>query len=325
VVACAAGCSSATDDEGAGGAAKPASDAQEAASAAQEASRAAPDDARPFYATVARDGRRCPAPCVIVSAVGEEGRSLRASELDLRAAGLDAEAVFAVRSADDGDLVVYGRMGPRGAKGGERPFVVAAAYRGMPGVHARRGDGLFVAIAADERAAAADRAAPGEPAGSRGLRARRIDGGATRLVPVASVDVGAAARTGVDAAWLEDRFVARGAIVAARVTRASRLEVSQVLVRLPDVVGPCPRLAIRCAGGTVATYERSAQRCLVSTGCAARGVCPYAVPACDDGYTSVSWPAAPGACPRFACEPAFLGGSPPVHDARSPPPAPDRS
>jgi len=321
-IACMAGCSAAA----AGG--------ETATTDVEEASRAAPDDAHPFYATVRRDETSCaPSARVFVRAVGaSERREIPVSELDVHEAGLDPAGIAAVRTAPDRDLLLYGRLGSPHPTTGARPFVVAAAYRGMPGVHARRGDALFRV----EAAAACDDGGAATPRGGRtedppNLRAMRIDGPATPI-ELASLTVSSAARSGVDPSWLERRVVAHGAIVAAHpshlsstrapvgAARSSRLDASQVFVRLSDAVGACPELsAIRCPDGETPTYERSADRCLVPTGCVVRAMCPAAVPACEEGYTLASWPAAPSGCPRYACDPSFLvESSPPIAPRAAP-------
>jgi hypothetical protein len=67
------------------------------------------------------------------------------------------------------------------------------------------------------------------------------------------------------------------------------LDATQVFVHLPDVVGPCPTMIIRCEEGAVATYERDANRCMVPTGCVKRGFCPMYMPTCGSGCALKSW------------------------------------
>ena len=123
-------------------------------------------------------------------------------------------------------------------------------------------------------------------------------------IPVEAIDVSGFAPPRVDEAWLLSRVTEHGALVAGRL-RDGRLEASQVFVRLPDVVGPCPLLHLAC-GKRVETFERDTDRCLVPTGCVQRQLCPEMIPGCAPGYVLATWPSEPGACLAFACDPGFL-------------------
>jgi hypothetical protein len=108
----------------------------------------------------------------------------------------------------------------------------------------------------------------------------------------------------VDSAWLSGRVQGGGAIVAGRFDGWT-LQAAQVFLRLPDVVGPCPDFVYWC-GNETPTFTLGADRCMVPTGCAVRGVCPEYLPACEPGYDLLSWPSQPHGCPAFACMPAWL-------------------
>ncbi len=128
------------------------------------------------------------------------------------------------------------------------------------------------------------------------------------------MDVSGAARPGVDRTWLAGRVLRHGAIVAGAIADGRRftagpelvLRATQVFLRMPDSIGPCPRTLERvCASGQIATYRRTEERCLVFDGCVQPAMCAGPGVTCDAGYTKASWAAGAGGCPAFACDPEF--------------------
>ncbi|MDP1825935.1 MAG: hypothetical protein Q8L48_21910 [Archangium sp.] len=78
----------------------------------------------------------------------------------------------------------------------------------------------------------------------------------------------------------------------------------QVFVELPDRTVSCPKMPpSTCASTEVAAWERTADRCSVPAGCTQPMYCAAFVPACDEGYSEVSWQ---NGCTRYACQPTFL-------------------
>jgi len=233
------------------------------------------------YVSIRRDNRECfMAPCggYWVHELNRATHERYVASLDTSALGWsDEDTTRYFGGAADGAIVVKAHLGVRGA------LVVEEAYRGMPGVAPAGGDAYYTVSDGGARTVNKD-------------TWRRIDG----------VDVAAAALPLVDQSWLERRVTSHGAIVAARVDD-EKLGASQVFVRLPDVVGPCPMVPIRsCDDGQIMTCTRNADGCMIQQGCVTRGICPLYLPQCADGYTRVSWPAQPNGCDVFACNPSFL-------------------
>ncbi len=210
------------------------------------------------------------------------GGTRHVDALDLTATGVDLRALAA-------SLRVSGSVALRGAVHA-RTFVATDVYRALPGVDAARGDSFYGAKRMPDGSTEAD-----ELNRSRALSFDRVD-------------VSAAAASFVDQTWLAARVLASGALVAGSLDVADDgslvLRASQVLMRVPEQVS-CPApLFIVCSEGTSAVYERDAERCVVQTGCAAKGVCPLPIPACESGYTRATWTSANG-CAAYACDPAF--------------------
>jgi hypothetical protein len=75
-------------------------------------------------------------------------------------------------------------------------------------------------------------------------------------------------------------------------------------LRLPDRVTSCPKPSIaECPEGLVHGWTRDENRCLMPTGCVEPLFCIALVPACDEGYTLVSWE---NQCTQYACDPEFV-------------------
>jgi hypothetical protein len=247
-----------------------------------------PGGVQPIYVVVQSDFDACGSlPACGIASIRELNRRARPQLALLDESGLTRSAIDQMAGAQDGTLVLRGVL-HRDDRDEARvgTFVVFDAWRGMPGV---------------------------EPSPSSAyVRVEMNDGHSfaqfldeERRHPIGSVSVAAAAPPLVSQAWLESRVLGHHALVAGTFD-GETLDATQVFVHLPDVVGPCPLLIIRCEEGTVATYERDANRCLEPTGCVPRGVCPMYVPMCGSGCTLTSWSSQPSGCPAFACDPSFV-------------------
>eukprot|EP01132_Coremiostelium_polycephalum_P005558 gene5558-6921_t len=84
--------------------------------------------------------------------------------------------------------------------------------------------------------------------------------------------------------------------------------VYRIYVHLPDPDPPgCPVFdVIPCKEGTTLVYKRNEKRCLIPDGCVSRGPCPLFVPHPPPGYTLVSFPSRPKACPHYLADASFL-------------------
>jgi hypothetical protein len=225
------------------------------------------------------------------------------SSLDLSGA-VDAASAASALDAPDA-LVLRGYVAPSDAEGGARTFVARDVWRGMPAVVPGDADQFYTVAPAE----AGDRGQP--------PYAERI----ATLVNTYErygfddIDVSAAALPWVDRTWLASRVAEHDAVVAASWARRSDedidddewiLKASQVYVHLPDRVGPCPAPAVvPCDPGTIATFERNADRCVIQAGCVHPAYCPMYLPYCEDGYSLAMWRGRSG-CAEFACDPTFV-------------------
>jgi hypothetical protein len=247
------------------------------------------EEVQPIYVVVQSEGDVCQpgtAACGVarIRAVNERGRP-RLVRLD--ESGLGRAAIEQMADAQDGALVLRGVLAGDDHDGARPPtFSVLEAWRGMPGVEASP-DSAYVRVEMNDGH----------------LFAQFLD--EDRRHPIGSVSFAAGVEPLGNGDWLTSRVLAHYALVAGTFDRGT-LEASQVFVHLPDVVGPCPMLIIRCEQGTVATYDRDANHCLRPTGCVSRGMCPMYIPACDEGYTLASWASKPDGCAAFACDPSFI-------------------
>jgi len=106
--------------------------------------------------------------------------------------------------------------------------------------------------------------------------------------------------------WLQEGVVDDGALVAGSIDNHV-LTASQVFLKLPVLVGPCPAMPVKqCPSGEVQTFTRSSDLCLVAQGCVTPGVCPLFVPYCGTEYTAVSWARSPNGCSMVTCDPAWI-------------------
>lgn len=261
-------------------------------------------DEMPSFVTIRRDFRKCLAPTCggyFVRDVNRSDPEVYVSDLDL--AALDDREAADVRESAPQDLVLRAHLGPADPSYHTRKLVVIEAYRGLPGVETTAGAYYQVTTAAGGSGCRGKR-----PCALLTRRARRI--GTSNAESIARVDVSDAAGSFVDEAWLASRVMSHRAIVLGAIeadTAGIRaLRARQIFLRLPELPGPCPQYRLSaCPDGQEHAYRRDTDRCLVFTGCVAKGLCPHSIPACGEGYTLVSWPSAPDACSAFACDPAF--------------------
>ena len=260
------------------------------------------------YVTLRADLRRCMAPLCggyYVHDVNRKTAERYVSGLDFTASGLDQASIDDVREAPAGELVLRGKLGPADPQFGTRAFVVDEAYRGMPGVTPIAGDVHYTAHPRDPQIQCFTAPCDNEIA-------RKLNFSATK--PFTSYAVELAALELVDQAWLVNQVQNHGAATAALIVDGAHyqagtekvLDASQVYLRLPVHDGPCPMMPEKkCENGTVPTYERTADRCVVFDACVDPGVCAAYVPSCAEGYTLVSWAAGAYGCPTYACDPSF--------------------
>jgi hypothetical protein len=265
---------------------------------------------REAFVLVRRDARRCMAPLCGGYYVHEVNLSSTketyVSGLDLSLAGLDDASVAKVWSAPAEELLLKGKLGTIEKKYGTRAFLVTEAYRGMPGVAPVSGEAFWQAHVRTPAIQCFAAPCNNELALKLGAKAETA---------FTTLSVACASKPFVDQAWLAHQVTTYGAIVAATMHNGAKfpagyekvLDASQVFLKLPLATPPCPMFPLhQCPEGQLNTFSRSADLCSIPTGCATRGICSMAMPACADGYTLASWAAAPSACPAYACDPSFL-------------------
>lgn len=261
------------------------------------------------YVTLARDFRRCAYPLCggfWVRDVNRNREPVYVSELDFSEAGFDQETITRVVEAPVEELVIRGRLGAAEPRFQTRPLKIKEAYRGLPGANARDSDAFFTVETYDPPKQCIT-------APCNNHQARRLNLGG-RARSVTTIDLAPIVETFVDGRWLSRRVTHHGAIVAGRIEqgqsfpagRETLLVASQVFVRLPDTIGPCPELAIRCAPGFVATFDRNEDRCITPQECVVPASCGQTAPECAEGYELVTWATSPDACPAYACDPSFV-------------------
>lgn len=258
------------------------------------------------FVTLRRDFRRCAAPLCggyFIHEVNLDTPEAYVSQLVFEGSGLDEETIQSIRQTPVEELVLQGYLGVSEPTFNTRPFIVRAAYRGLPGRTPASSDAFYSVHKRVPRIECFTTPCPNEIAVKLNTEARdNID----------AVSVAAAALAFVDRAWLTSRVERRSALVAGALREASSsrrerqvLLASQVFLRLPERVAPCPTAPTPSCGDKAVALRRTQERCLVFDRCVDRGICPDVIPACAEGYTRVSWPAAPAACAAFACEPTF--------------------
>lgn len=280
----------------------------------EEESAAASDDelsaVSQSYVVLRRDFRKCMAPMCggyyVRDANRPYGKEVYVSGLDTSLAGLSDTDAAKVHGAPANELVLRGKLGAVEKKFGTRAFMVTEAYRGMPGVTVASGDLFYRAHDRDPQITCITAPCNNEIAQKLNFKPE---------LDFTTLSVDAAAKPFVDEAWLARQVLRHGGLVAAKLHDGAKLpggyekvlDASQVFVRIPNPVGPCPMFPLmKCPEPRVNTFNRNADGCVIPTGCAMPGICPMYMPACEPGYTLASWTSQPAACQAYACDPAFL-------------------
>jgi hypothetical protein len=205
------------------------------------------------------------------------GATSHAAALDLTAVGAEAAAMVS-------SLALPGTIAARGTMREGGTFVVGDLYRALPNTNVTPQATVYLAHAG---AHGADTASVVNMGKTRAFHALDLTGAADRFV---------------DRTWLSARVLDGDALVAGSIA-SGVLHASAVLVHVPEDV-TCDAPVEPCAAGTVPTYARDANRCLVAAGCERHEMCPMYIAQCQPGYVRTSWPGAHG-CPAFACDPDF--------------------
>ncbi|MDP3154537.1 MAG: hypothetical protein Q8N23_17800 [Archangium sp.] len=219
------------------------------------------------------------------------------SGFDFTGSGLSDEVQQQVATAPDNELVLFGRLGPKENRFDTRSLKVLLAYRGLPG-QTFEADDKFYKVFPSRIACITTPCA--------NLSTTRLNR-TTGHTMASDIDVNEALGSLVEAQWVHNRVLFGRGIVAGRVVRQNghvTVVARQVFVELPDRTVSCPKMPEPvCADTEVPAYERTENRCVVPSGCTLPRFCAAFVPACDEGYSTVSWQ---NGCTRHACEPTFL-------------------
>ncbi|MCU0691590.1 MAG: hypothetical protein MUF54_09325 [Polyangiaceae bacterium] len=266
------------------------------------------------FVSIRKDVRKCASPLCggyFVRDLNQSGHERYVSTLDFAAAALDDVSVAEVLKAPQGDIVLSGKLGRKEKRFGTRPFLVASAYRGMPGVRPDSSDLFYAAQERSPRITCITAPCPNQVATKLNTSERSY---------FDKLNIMHAAKPAVDKRWLRDRVQGHEAVVAAHFApgeqfpggREKVLDISQVFIKLPDTVGPCPMTPIpACEAPLTATFTRNADRCLIFDACVNQTQCPMIKPpVCADGYELVSWQTNTTMCRKFVCDPAFLTDQP---------------
>lgn len=260
------------------------------------------------YVSVRHDTRRCMAPLCggyYVRDVNRQTAERYVSGLDFGPAGFDPATEEAVRNSLGGELLLRGKLGPADPQFGVRSFLVSEIYRGMPGITPIAGDVHYKTALRNPQIQCFAAPCNNEVATKLNFTAKTYFTG---------YSVELASYPNVDQSWLVNQLENHGGAAAALFVNGQQfpagkekiLDASQVYIRLPVSEGPCPmKPEPVCTGGTVPTYTRNADRCVVFDACVTPGVCAQSLPVCETDYTLESWAAGPHACPAYACDPSF--------------------
>jgi len=260
------------------------------------------------FVTIQHDARKCAAPLCGGYFLSQPNHSLApiyVAELDFSQSNLADAEVQKLVDAPEAEVLLFGKLTRQSRSTHTRNFIVLDAYRGMPGRTAAEGD-AFYSVASNGRQCFA--------APCNALTATKVSSTA-KAKDFTTLSVASAAAAFVDEAWLSHRALDGGAIVAATFVSGERypagtekvLDASQVFVHLPESSGMCPHHVSACSGGQVNVYQRNNDRCVIDEGCEAPGMCSMMMPACPEGYVLSSWRDADNnACPKYACDPAWL-------------------
>lgn len=229
-------------------------------------------------------------------------KELYVSGLDFALTELDAKNIEHVLAAGAHDVLLYGNRGAIDPEWGVRPFMVKEALRGLPGVTYDDFDQFFAVKLEPMECFAAPC-----PIGT----VRKLNGGQETFIH--ATDAEGAAKPFVDQLWLRDQVERHGALVAGYLDSGQYfpagfevvLRFEQVFIPLPYQPAPCLHVGtLECERGEMATYYRTADRCVRPLSCVRAHGCPGEAPTCWPGYTRTSWVNAWG-CRSFACDPTF--------------------
>ena len=239
----------------------------------------------------------------LVREANVDAEAARATKLVFEGPGLDEGTVASIREANVTELVLYGHLGPEDPGTGTRTLIASEVYRGMPGEKIAPGDGLYAVQKRIPHIECITAPCPQQVA---------VLLNATGREEIDRVSVDDFAGGILDESWLVKRLSHDSALVAGHVNdpnpapRFEKLLVSsQVFVRLPEHRGPCEDIGTpRCSEGQ-ATFQRTADRCLVFDRCVHSNFCAQQRRLCPSGYTAVTWATAPNGCLSMACDPTF--------------------
>jgi hypothetical protein len=257
-------------------------EAPNAGDESQQTEDAALSGATRAYVTLTKDQRKCASPMCggwFATDVNKANATAHyVAGLDFSSSTLDAGAQQLVTDAPDGEIVIYGKLGPAGAQG-TRDLIVTDAYRGMPDMAPAATDVYYTVS---------------------NLTARKLNGGAKTHYTTTDTNVGHF----IQADWLKESVEDDGAIIVGTLSNGT-LKASQVFLKLPEVAGICPDFVQQCPTGEVETFNRTPDRCLISAGCVAHHPCPLFLPYCGPDYEAVSWVHTNG-CSMVTCDPAWI-------------------
>ena len=247
-----------------------------------------------------RDIRRCVSPMCggyWVKDLNSTMQERYVSGFDFTNSGLTNDVQDQVAGAPDNELVLLGRLGPKENRFDTRPLLVVAAYRGMQG-HSFSATDKFYNVFPSKIACITTPC--------RYLSTTRLNR-TTGHTMASDVSVAGALGTLVPELWLHNRVMFGRGIVAGTIVRQNNhvtVEAHQVFVELPDRTVSCPRMPpSTCGSNEAPAWELTDNRCAVPSGCTQPVFCAAFVPACDDGYSQISWQ---NGCTRYACQPSFL-------------------
>lgn len=263
------------------------------------------------WVTLRHDYRKCMAPLCggyWVRDVNRKTAERYVSGLVLPTAIFDDATSTKVTSAPTEELVLRGKLGPKEAKFNTQAFIVAAAYRGMPGKAPVAGDSFFSAKPRSPKISCVAAPCSNEVATKLNFTAPNY---------FMDYAVHRAAAVFVDPSWLVSRVRDHGAVVAGTIVAGKKyplgaaptLDASQVYINVKDMAGPCPMFKLAaCPTGTARAYSRDANLCVLPGACVAAKACPSKAPAqCAANYALTAWnPTGGSKCLTFACDPAFV-------------------
>jgi hypothetical protein len=256
------------------------------------------------YVSVRRDYRKCMYPMC----GGYYVRDVNSSsttwyyvfDIDRSQSNIDDETWGTVHEGIEQQAVVLkGRLSKKDPNG-YRQLIAKEAYRGLPGVET---SGAFYSVE--------DEGIVCITAPCNSLKSTKLNRLTEKSFTGISVD-DAASKPLVQKDWLINQVLHHGALVAGRFVTGKQmpggreiiLDAKQVYFKLPADEQPCPMFALlACENGTVQTWYRNEERCLMPLECSEPVFCTMMIPACADGYVLRTWRAG---CAGWACDPAFM-------------------